>query len=193
MSATMVPSFITGANARISVGGLTFAYASDVSYNVSVDTIAVETMGRFEAVSNEPVNYSVGSEFSIVRYTSLAISASGGTTIPGVDTDGNGLSPSGLADQFNPNTMLTSGTWELDVYQKANHTTAVANTKSQGVVTVVGDAERFIRITQCRANRMSGNLNKRGIYMVRVSFVGILMSDDSFDASSSGDGDLSKT
>jgi hypothetical protein len=51
------PSFITGATAKIKIGALTMAYAQDVSYNTTVTTIPIETMGRYEVVSNEPVAY----------------------------------------------------------------------------------------------------------------------------------------
>jgi hypothetical protein len=49
------PSFITGATAKIKIGNLTMAYAQDVSYSTTVTTIPIETMGRYEVVSNEPV------------------------------------------------------------------------------------------------------------------------------------------
>jgi hypothetical protein len=45
--AAKAPSFVTGANAKIKAGGKTFAYASDVSYQVIVDTVPIETMGRY--------------------------------------------------------------------------------------------------------------------------------------------------
>jgi hypothetical protein len=70
--ANKIPSFVTGATAKIKAGGLTFAYAQDVSYRVNVDTIPIETMGRYEAVTNEPVNYTVSGELAIVRYTAIA-------------------------------------------------------------------------------------------------------------------------
>lgn len=182
----MVPSFITGANARISVGGKTFAYAADVSYQVIIDTVPIETMGRYEAVSNEPVNYSVSGELSIVRYTKLAKSIANQVTPPAGSTGtGNGLGNVTLStgqlasDHINPVNMLASQTWDLNVYQK---------TVNSGSDTAeVG----FINISDCRFNRMSGGLNKRGILVDRLAFVGILMQDDSFAAGHSGDIDLS--
>jgi hypothetical protein len=181
--ASKVPSFVTGATAKIKAGGLTFAYAQDVSYRVSVDTIPIETMGRYEAVSNEPVNYSVAGELSIVRYTAIAKN----NNMPGANNGGNGLGKANWAtggkgsDQFDPGNLIVSQTWDLSVFQKT----------APGVDGVV-DASigQVINITDCRFNNKTAGLNKRGILVDRMSFVGILASDDSFTASNSGDTDL---
>ena len=170
------PSFVTGANAKVRIGGKTFAYCSDVAYSVVVDTIPIETMGRYEAVSNEPVNYSVAGELSVVRYTAIAQSNG---KVPSANSKGNGLgavdyTTGGKAsDELNPGNLLTSQTWDLSVYQKTD-----------------GADTEFITITDCRFTRKSASLNKRGILVDRLSFVGILASDDSFKASNSGDTDL---
>jgi hypothetical protein len=179
------PSFITGANAKIKVGGKTFAYASDVSYQVSVDTIPIETMGRYEAVSNEPVNYSVAGELSVVRYTNIAKT----NGMIGTNTGGNGLGKVDYttggngANEFNPGNLLFSQTWDLSVFQKEQPAAGTG-----AAVTV--DSVEFITIKDCRFTRKSASLNKRGILVDRLAFVGILADDDSFDASHSGDTDL---
>lgn len=182
--ASKVPSFITGATAKIKAGGLTFAYAQDVNYRVNVDTIPIETMGRYEAVSNEPVNYSVGGELSIVRYTAIAKA----NNMPGAHAGGNGLGKANWttggkgSDQFDPGNLIVSQTWDLAVYQK-NQT---------GVDSAISDSvNKVITITDCRFNNKGAGLNKRGILVDRLSFVGILASDDSFTATNSGDTDLS--
>lgn len=181
------PSFITGANAKIKVGGKTFAYAADVSYQVSVDTIPIETMGRYEAVSNEPVNYSVAGELSVVRYTGIAKT----NNMPGTNTGGNGLGKvdyttgSNGSHEINPGNLLLSQTWDLAVYQK-EQTGATA----PGGVAAVVDSVEFITIKDCRFTRKSASLNKRGILVDRLAFVGILADDESFDSSYSGDQDL---
>jgi hypothetical protein len=183
--ASKVPSFITGATAKIKAGGLTFAYAQDVSYRVNVDTIPIETMGRYEAVSNEPVNYTVAGELSIVRYTAIAKA----NNMPGTNAGGNGLGKANWAtggkgsDQFDPGSLITSMTWDLAVFQKT----------IGGVDAPVSDAlNKVITITDCRFNNKSAGLNKRGILVDRLTFVGILASDDSFTASNSGDTDLAQ-
>jgi hypothetical protein len=181
------PSFITGANAKIKVGGKTFAYAADVSYQVAVDTIPIETMGRYEAVSNEPVNYSVAGSLSVVRYTSIAKN----NNMPGTNTGGNGLgkvdyTTGGKAsDELNPGNILFSQTWDLAVFQKEQAAATAA-----GDAAVTTESVEFITIKDCRFTRKSSSLNKRGILVDSLQFVGILADDDSFDVSSSGDTDL---
>jgi hypothetical protein len=182
--ASKVPSFVTGATAKIKAGGLTFAYAQDVSYRVNVDTIPVETMGRYEAVSNEPVNYTVGGELSVVRYTAIAQA----NNMPGTNAGGNGLGRTNWttggrgSDEFDPGNLIVSRTWDLAVYQKT----------ATGTNAAVSDAvNKVITITDCRFTNKSAGLSKRGILVDRMSFVGILASDDSFTASNSGDTDLS--
>lgn len=182
------PSFITGANAKIKVGGKTFAYASDVSYQVAVDTIPIETMGRYETVSNEPVNYSVAGSLSVVRYTAIAKN----NNMPGTNTGGNGLGKVNYttggngSDEINPGNLLFSQTWDLAVFQKEQ----LAATSGGGAATTTESIE-FITIKDCRFTRKAASLNKRGMLVDQLSFVGILADDDSFDVSSSGDIDLS--
>lgn len=181
------PSFVTGANAKIKVGGKTFAYAQDVSYQVVVDTVPIETMGRYEAVTNEPVNYAVSGELSVVRYTSIAKT----NNMPGTNTGGNGLGKvdfttgGNASAHINPGNLLLSQTWDLSVYQKTQTATTAG-----GATAVTTEADEFITIKDCRFNRKSAGINKRGILVDRLSFVGIMADDESFDSSSSGDTDL---
>ena len=181
------PSFITGANAKIKVGGKTFAYASDVSYQVVIDVIPIETMGRYEAVSNEPVNYSVAGELSVVRYTGIAKT----NNMPGTNAGGNGLGKvdyttgGNASHEMNPGNLLLSQTWDLAVFQKEQ----AATTAAGGTATVT-DSVEFITIKDCRFTRKGAALNKRGILVDRLAFVGIVADDESFDVSHSGDEDL---
>jgi hypothetical protein len=182
------PSFITGATAKVKVGGKTFAYCSDVSYNVRVDTIPIETMGRYEAVTNEPVNYSVSGSLSVVRYTAIAKTNS----MPGANTGGNGLGKvdyttgGNAAHEINPGNLLLSQTWDLSVFQKEQ----AAATAGGGTANVTESIE-FITIKDCRFTGKSSSVTKRGILVDRLDFIGVLADDDSFDASNSGDIDLS--
>jgi hypothetical protein len=168
------PIFITGANAKLKIGGTkTLAYAQDVSYNVSVDVVPVETMGRYEAVTVEPVNYSVSGEFSIVRYTKQAVDANAGIDNP--SAKGNGVGAMALSSHVDPKTLIESETFDLEIYQKG----AGAN-----------DNKPVVKVKDCRITRIGGGLNKRGILIERVSYVGILHEDDSFSVGNSGDSDL---
>jgi hypothetical protein len=182
------PSFITGATAKIKVGGKTFAYCSDVSYSIVVDTIPIETMGRYEAVTNEPVNYSVAGELSVVRYTSIAKT----NNMPGTNTGGNGLGKvnyttgGNASHEINPGNLLVSQTWDLSVFQKEQ-----AAATAGGDTGITTESIEFITIKDCRFTRKSAQITKRGILVDRLAFVGVIADDDSFDASFSGDTDLS--
>ena len=182
------PSFVTGANAKIKVGGKTFAYASDVSYQVMVDVIPIETMSRYEPVTHEPVNYSVSGELSVVRYTAIAKQ----NNMPGTHAGGNGpgqvnyTTGGNQSDEFNPGNLLLSQTWDLAVFQKEQ-----AALTSGGGSALTTESIEFITIKDCRFTRKASALNKRGIWVERLSFVGVLHDDDSFDSSHSGEIDLS--
>ena len=67
--AGIVPSFITGANAKLKIGNLTLAFATDLSYQITTNSIPVRAMGMIEVAAYEPVSYTVSGTFSVVRYT----------------------------------------------------------------------------------------------------------------------------
>ena len=66
--AGITPSFVTGAKAIVKIYDKTVAFCSDVSYNVSVEHVPIESLGIFEIISHEPVAYTVNGSFSVVRY-----------------------------------------------------------------------------------------------------------------------------
>jgi len=174
------PSFVTGANAKIKAGNLTLAYAQDVSYAATVDIVPVETMGRYEVVTNEPVGYRVEGNLNVVRYTKIA-SLNG---MQGAAAGGNGVgkwnfSTGGKASEHvNPGEMLASQTWDLEVFQKYDDAGTIKS-------------ELVSKVRDCRFRSKGGAINKRGILVEAFSFVGVLAEDDSFTASNSGDSDLS--
>ncbi len=49
-----VPFFLSGANAKILIGGKTVAYATDVTYSISVKHGAPRLLGKFEVESIQP-------------------------------------------------------------------------------------------------------------------------------------------
>ena len=171
------PSFITGATAKIKVGNLTMAYAQDVSYNTAVTTIPIETMGRYEVVSNEPVAYFVDGTLSIIRYTKEAAAmngaADGGNS---VEKWVNAAGAGGVAgDSFDPARIIASETFDLEVFQK----TSAAGVESVG------------KLRDCRLTRKGGGINKRGVLVEQFAFNAILMDNDAdVEVGTSGDNDL---
>lgn len=186
------PAFITGATAKVKLGGLTMAYAQDVAYTVTTTTIPIETMGRYEVVSNEPVAYFVEGSLSVIRYTKAAAGMSGAAS------NGNALDKWELKDgtnslgtafgHINPGALLASKTFDLEVFQKQPGTIDATT----GQVTPA-DPILVDKIRDCRLTRKGAGVNKRGVLTDSFAFVGILAdtgSDNSGKASESGDTDL---
>jgi hypothetical protein len=182
-------AFITGANARVKVGGKTLAYCTDVSYNIAVQTIPIETMGTYEVRDNTPVAYTVDGAFSIIRYTKEAANLDNtNPAIPNPNTDGNrpaavNTEEGTMNHHLNPALILSSGTFDVEIQEALPDAggTSAASTKN------------VFKISDCRLTRRGMTLNKRGVYVDQYAFVGILAGDneDGHDVASSAFTDLS--
>lgn len=166
--AQMKAGFITGANAKIVVGGITLAYCTDVSYNVTVQTIPIEAMGKYEVHSNEPVGYSVDGSLAVIRYTkraatSLVDDAAAEGNRPEKIDPGAGQG-SDWNTHINPKSLLTSSTFDLHIIEKAD--------ESGGA----NDVE-VVYLEDCRLTRRGASLNKRGVMVDQYNFVAILAGD----------------
>jgi len=183
----MKPGFITGANARIKLFGKTLAYCADVSYNVTVQTIPIESIGKYEVHSNEPVSYSVDGTFSVIRYTNSANTAKIKDA-----KDGKGNAPKNIGDNdsnaqshLDPGQILVSQTFDLEIFQKtgAGRDTTVPTTD-----------QKVAKLRECRLTRRGMTLNKRGVIVDNYAFVAIYMDDsdlgDSNAVGPSGQEDL---
>lgn len=173
------PGLITGANAKIKIGDKTMAYATNVSYNVNIATIAIEVMSRPEVVDNVPIAYNVSGSFSIIRY------ASGGTTGQGdssIVTDGKSNSPNNwtiengalgtVGDQVDPKKMLKSASVDIEIS--------------------LNNGTKIIKVTNCRIVARTSTIDKRSVFSESFSFMGELLSDDAITAAESDMGsDLS--
>jgi hypothetical protein len=171
------PGFITGANAKIKMFDKTIAFVTDLSYNIDVQTIPIEAMGRYEAYSNEPVGYTVQGGFSVIRYTPYAKTA----LIDDVADSGNATSKiaSGASAHFDPSQLLESETFDIEVNQKINETSD----------------QKLVKICDCRMTRRGMQLNKRGVWVEQYGYIGLLLKDTSDaetdQAGNSGSQDLS--
>jgi hypothetical protein len=167
------------------------AYAQDVSYNVTVTTIPIETMGRYEVVSNEPVAYFVDGSFSIIRYTAEANT----NLMQGAATNGNSINQIGIGGGFDPGLMIASTTFDLEIFQKFTSATSGAGVTAPAAA-VAGGASAVIgttlvmKLRDCRCTRMGGAINKRGILVEQFSFNAILADSGATEVGHSGDTDL---
>lgn len=184
--AGLTPSFITGANAKIKFDAITVAYASSVSYTISVATVPVETIGVFEVRAHEPVAYMVEGTLSIVRYTSFAGGATAGASPNQTSVAaGNGLSQMNQANggnafsHFDPTTLIGSKTFDLEIFQK--QTQAVETTAATATEAAVysHDVNSVVKLKDCRFTRRGGGLDKRGVLVEQFAFNAILADEDS--------------
>ena len=188
--AGQTPSFITGANAKIKIGSITLAYAQDVSYSIEVSTIPVETIGRYEVVTNEPIAYFVSGTLSVIRYTKSAATVAGGSSpISGASSTGNSINnwndasgAGNIGAHFDPAQLLASKTFDLEILSKISG-------DSEGSGSVVG--ESIIKIRDCRMTRKQGSVTKRGLITDQFAFSAVLANNDDEKAvGTSGDLDL---
>ena len=170
-NAQIRPSLITGANAKIKVSGTNkiLAYAVGVSYGVSIDTIPVETMGRYEVVSHEPISYYVSGSLSIIRYTKAAAEQNP-TSIPDKELlpDGN-MVDNWVNGHFNPASLINSETFDIEIYQRLGKGEP-GDTESED--------KQVIKVMNCRLTSKGGGLSKRGYLVEGYDFVGVLQQDE---------------
>lgn len=68
MAAT-IPSFLTGANAKIKINDVVMAFATDIQYSIAVAHASPRVLGRYEVEEHQPLKYDVRGSFTIIRYT----------------------------------------------------------------------------------------------------------------------------
>lgn len=170
--AGITPSFVTGAKAIVKIYDKTVAFCSDVSYNVSVEHVPIESLGIFEIISHEPVAYTVNGSFSVVRYAGTDANLQNFAAAQGAQELANANGASNIGDGTNsikqhvdPRQILASTTFDLEVLQKQ----------------IAGNANApagFFRLADCRITNRASSLNKRGVLIDNYQFVGRLAEDD---------------
>lgn len=183
------PFFIVGANAKIKLNSLTVAFATDVSYRVSVDHASPRVLGKFEVEVHQPLKYDVSGTLTVIRYAK-DVSKAQNAPSPSVDRQGNGVgslgtAPDGISldtvglggpdgrpnENFNPSKMFQSRTFDIEIFQKVD-----------------GDQCQIAKLRGCRFSEMSFRMSKRSSGQVSYSFVAQYLDEDSFNAGKSGVG-----
>ena len=174
------PFFITGSNCKLKINGVTMAYATDLSYSVTIAHQSMKILGVYEADTQEPLGYSISGTFTLIRYIEGVKSKgkegfwlSGMPPCPnGAHDRGNGVgsftrndvigntvgnfSNEGNAHQsLDPSKLSQSTTFDIELYQK------LPGTEVSG--TSVGD---FLQGRQAGWNRGS-NTGVLGISRLR--------------------------
>jgi hypothetical protein len=137
-----VPFFLTGANARILLNNKTMAYATDVSYRVSVKHASPRVLGRFEVEVHQPLAYDVTGTLTVIRYARGLKDYYKGNGPKDADNAGNGIGSTGLSsfggmigsaiglpssdgqwdgksdEAFNPSRFFQSKMFNIEIRQK---------------------------------------------------------------------------
>jgi hypothetical protein len=66
--ANMKPFFLTGAAAKIILNNKSVAYATDISFRVTVRHASPRVLGRFEVEAIQPLSYEVEGQLTIIKY-----------------------------------------------------------------------------------------------------------------------------
>jgi hypothetical protein len=212
------PFFITGSNCKIKVNGVTIAYATDLSYSVSIGHIPVKILGIYESDTIEPVSYSVTGSFTVIRYVDGASNYIG--KMEGSNGYGNGvgsfadssqftrpdlLRSDGKADQSaNPAKLGDATGFDIEIYQKivkkssdSNLISSLFQAASSPASTLdnvfIADAGSdnllgIARIRNCRITAINSTISKRSPMIQQFQFIANYVDEDSFIAETSGQG-----
>lgn len=175
--AKKIPAFLTGANAKIKVNGVTIAFATNVSYRISVQHSNPRVLGRYEVEEHQPLKYDVSGQLSVIRY----VDSPGVKKLRDTNNDGNGVGnwkdggtfdiESKANNSFNPLTLHRAQGFEVIIYQK----------------TTRGD-HAVARFKGCRLTESQFSVGTKALALQNYSFVAQYADEDTFLASPSGVG-----
>ena len=189
--AKLRPFFFTGANAKIILNHKTVAFATDVSYSVTVNHATPRVLGRFEVETVQPLTYDVTGSLTIIKYAAGMRSELGdvptsvsdkGNGVKAYDANDNAIAsalgwPANFeydgapGDNFIPAKMFQSKMFDIEIRQKHDG----------------GDAP-IIRLRDCRFTGLDFKLTKRGLPMQTMQFTARYADDDTYIARKSGSG-----
>ena len=206
--------FITGANCKIKVNGVTLAFATDLSYSVNIPHQSMKTLGLYEADTQEPLSFNINGTFTVIRYID-GMKNKNRNCPNGVSNKGNGIgsftnndvigntvgnfSNEGSAHQsLDPSKLSKSSTFDIEVYQK------VPGASEQGLSGATADFLQgrtsgftrgsnadtlgVSRLRDCKITGVVATINKRGLMTQTFSFIANYLDEDSFLSSASGVG-----
>ncbi|NBP02909.1 MAG: hypothetical protein EBU90_22915 [Proteobacteria bacterium] len=123
--AGQIPSFLTGANLVIRIGDIRVAFAQSLSFQRNVAHTAVMGVGAYDVLALEPTSFAASGSMQILRWTDdmLEKRKNDKNTLPDnmaetaskPDLIGNSI----VSDTaFNPQKLLLSTTFDIEVYEK---------------------------------------------------------------------------
>jgi hypothetical protein len=189
------PFFLSGGNARILVNNKTAAYATNVTYRISVKHATPRVLGRAEIEAIQPLTYDVTGSLSIIRYGRGLQSYFGSRAPQGVDNKGNSMGSYGLSsvggviggalglpnssgqfdgspnEAFDPSRFFQSKMFNIDIRQKLPDSETVA-----------------VLLRDCRFEDLSFQLDRRGVATIQLTFRARYADGDDIIARKSGVG-----
>jgi hypothetical protein len=186
------PFFLTGANAKIIVNGVTLALATDVAYTIRVNHASPKILGMYEVQEHQPLSYDVLGSFSIIRYIAGVNSSSERPS--NVTSDGNSIGnwrrntgnaiadTLGLPDSrgnidakaqesFIPERMFQSMMFDMEIRQKTPNGECVV-----------------ARFRNCRITQSDFRVGMKSVAQQQFGFKAQYVDEDGFIARKSGAG-----
>ena len=182
------PFFLTGANAKIKVNGVTLAFATNLSYSVRVEHATPTVLGMYEASSIEPLSYMVTGQFTVIRYVADVANKVKG--ISGTSELGNGIGTWGnkgnlknplrrifdatdgrAYESFNPSKLEVASRFSIEVFQKID-----------------GGTQSVSRIRDVRITQSDFNIGQKAAATQTCNFTALYVDEDSFLSDFSGTG-----
>jgi hypothetical protein len=190
------PFFITGANVKLKVNGVTLAYATDFQYSIKIKTQDARILGVMEHDTSESLSYDVNGSFTIIRYASdlKGTLTNKGYSVPnGTSSLGNGVGswtpnqPNGIGgivrnsgnftndgranESLDPSKLASSTWFDIECYQ-----------------VYPGGQTGLARIRNCKITQADTRVGVKGLMTQTFSFIANGVDEDSFLANASGQG-----
>jgi hypothetical protein len=184
-----LPSFASGSNLAIYLGPDAVAYGTNLMWSDDVAHAAVGGIGSYSYDSLEPLQYLARGSFTIVRYGTDAFSQMFKLTGEENNTraaagaagnDGNSLLRPGF---FNPSALITSRSFDINVYERALPTGD--NTKKgtaflESVTSAKGGngvGSQVFRLNDCRLTDYTITFTPGQLVTETVAFICITAQD----------------
>jgi hypothetical protein len=211
-----VPFFITGANCKIKVNGVTMAYATDISYSVQINHQQAKVCGMYEADTLEPVAYSITGQFTVIKYIDSlkSLLASKGFKVPdGASNQGNGVgsmtAASGFGralgalggdftggrayDALDPSKLSRITGFDVEIYQKVPDTGRASTVNVIGGILTGNQVSEngvlgIARLRDCHISGVTTQVSRKGLMTQTYSFIANYLDEDTFISSASDSG-----
>jgi hypothetical protein len=195
------PNMISAPRVTIKINGQPVAYAIGLSLNVGVSINPVYAIGSFQAVSLEPVMYApVSGVLQVIRLSSPASrdAAKAGAVANNANSlseqktpydsfvnsseDNAIINQSGLHAHLDPNLVLASATFDIEIYikyPKSAELNADGTIRAGGAV--VEDVFSFMTLKDCRITGRNTNISMGTLVNEPLSYTGLLAVNTTLD------------